>query len=277
MKRFMACLLCAIFFNAACGQYTTNNIDNYYGNTDEIDLEANVDLNIPWFTKDEQTRIKEDLTIDIPAEKPPLELDKNERKEVVLDVKNSLSDRVETAKKVDKSLQNMVRLAAFTLRKKGYYEEAKRIEQEYGQYYSHYTFNHAIGLVQDIGDHPPMWEWLDKLEKDLRALLGDFVMQVTRLEDLKVFNYSIPIVLHPDGDIRTEPPTLITKLDYKQHFVPFAGALGYWTAWGVCTGATWGLGAVVFICSPIGMVAERVVETKIAPDLSDKIWERYND
>jgi hypothetical protein len=277
MKRFFSCVLIAVLFNAACGQYTTNNIDNYYGTTDDIDLESNVDLNIPWFTKDEQTNIKKDLAIDIPADKPPFELDKTERKEVILEVKNTLSDRVETAKMVDKSLQNMVRLSAFTLRKKGYYDEARRIEQEYGQYYNHYTFNHAIGLVQDIGDHPPMWEWLDKLEKDLRELLGDFVMQVTRLEDLRTFNYAIPIVLHPDGDIRSEPPTLITKLDYKQHFVPFAGALSYWTAWGVCTGATWGLGAVIFICSPIGMIAERVVETKIAPDLSDKIWERYND
>jgi hypothetical protein len=277
MKKFLSCVVVAILFNVACGDETTNNISNYYGDLDTIDIEQGVDIDVPWFTKVEQTKIKAELSVEIPPTKPPLNLDKTERKEVILDVKNTLSDRVETAKKVDKSLQNMVRLATFTLRKKGYYEEATRIEQEYSERYSNYTFSHAIGAVQDIGDHPPMWEWLDKLEKDLRALLGDFVMQVTRLEDLKVFNYSIPIVLHPDGDIRTEPPTLITKLDYKQHFVPFAGALGYWTAWGVCTGATWGLGAVIFICSPVGMVAERVVETRIAPDLSDKIWERYND
>ena len=277
MKRFLACVVVAIFFNAACGNETTNNISNYYGDMDTIDIEQGVDINVPWYTPDEQNKIKSELSVEIPPQKPPFKLGKDERKEVILDVKNALSDRVETAKKVDKSLQNMVRLACFSLRQKGLYEEATRIEREYSERYSNYTFAHAIGALQDIGDHPPMWEWLDKLEKDLRALLGDFVMQVTRLEDLKTFNYAIPIVLHPDGDIRTEPPTLITKLDYKQHFVPFAGALSYWTAWGVCTGATWGLGAVVFICSPIGMVAERVVETRVAPDLSDKIWERYND
>lgn len=277
MKKLLACIFIGILFNVACGTYNTYNIENRYDHEDILDFERGIDINVPWFNKDQQKQIKDELGVDIPAEKPPLKLDETERNEVILDVKTGLLDRVETAKNVDKSLQTMVRLAAFTLRKKGFYDEAKRIEDEYGQYYSQYTFNHVIGLVQDIGDHPPMWEWLDQLEKSLRERLGDFVMQVTRLEDLRTFNYALPIVLHPEGDIRQIPPTIITKLDYKQHFVPFAGALSYWTAWGVCTGATWGLGAVVFICSPIGMIAERVVEEKIAPEMSDKIWDRYNN
>jgi hypothetical protein len=276
MKKLLVCLFAAFIFNAACNKYENVTIENYYGEDALTDFEAGIDIDIPWFSKDDVAKIKDETNINVPAEKPPLELDKEERKEVIIDLKSSLIDRVDTAKKVDKSVQNMVRLSVFMLRKKGFYEEAKKIEDEYSQIYTNYTFNHAVGLIQDIGDHPPMWQWLDDLEKKLRELLGDFVMKVTRLEDLRTFNYTIPIVLHPDGDTRTDPPTLISKLDYKQHFVPFAGALSYWTAWSVCTGATWGMGAVVFICSPIGMVAERVVVTKIAPDLSDKIWDRYN-
>lgn len=277
MRKLLNCLLVAVIFNAACGTHNTYNIENKYGDTTYSELEQSISQDIPWLTADEQKQIKDQLGITLPAEKPPLALDETERKEVFYDVKQSLLDRVETAKKVDKSVQNIVRLAVFTLRKKGFYDEAKRIDDEYNQSYTGYTYKHAIGLLQDIGDHPPMWEWLDTLEKRLRELLGDFIMQVTRLEDLKTINYALPIVLHPDGDIRTNPPTMITKLDYKQHFVPFSGVIAYWTAWGLCTGATWGMGAVVFICSPIGMVAERVVENKIAPDLSDKIWDRYNN
>ena len=275
MKAIFAAVLTSFIINVGCYSPVTNNIthtfedDLFKGMEDGEDGED-------WYTPQDQKQIKDELNVDIPVAKPPLKLDKTEQKEVVLDVKSSLLDRVETAKKVDKSAQNIVRLAAFVLRKKGFHNEAVEIEQEFTQFYKNYTYHYAIGALQDIGDHPPMWEWLDKLEKKLRSMLGDFVMMVTRLEDLRTFNYAVPIVLHPDGDIRTDPVTLITKLDYKEHFVPFAGALSYWTAWGVCTGATWGMGAVVFICSPIGMIAERVMEVRIAPDLSDKIWERYN-
>ena len=277
MKALLAALFAAFIVNAGCYRPVTNNITHRHNDGELGDLEEGVDLSYAWYSPQDQKGIKDELNVSIPNEKPPLSLEKLERKEVILGVKTALSDRVETAKKVDKSAQNMIRLAGFMLRKKGFYEKASEIETIYANTYQNYTYMYALGGVQDIGDHPPMWEWLDKLEKDLRNLLGDFIMRVTRLEDLRTFNYAIPIVMHPDGDTRTDPVTLITKLDYKQHFVPFAGALGYWTAWGVCTGATWGLGAVVFICSPIGMIAERVIEQRIAPDMADKIWERYNN
>lgn len=241
------------------------------------DFEEGIDVDFPWYSTNEVKKIKAELNVDIPAEKPPERVRKDARNREVSKLKNALLDREETAKRVDLTVKNMVKYASFTLRKKGLTVKAQEIETEYNDYYQNYAYRFAIGALQNIGDHPPMWDWLDKLEKELRAALGDWIMKVTRLEDLRTFNYGIVIVLQPGGDERTSPPTMISKLDYSQHFVPFAGVLSYWTAWGICTGATWGAGAITFICSPVGMIAERVMVLKIAPDLSDEIWERANN
>jgi hypothetical protein len=242
---------------------------------DEPDFEQGVDMDIPWHSPTEIAQIKTELGINLPTENPLSKSLKSDRKELVMNVKSMLTDRLETAKKVDKATKNIVKLAVLILRRKGFTDKADEIEQEY-KVYNNFTYMYAIGAFNDIGDHPPMWEWLDRLEKDLRERLGDFIMKATRLEDLRTFNYGLPIVLQPAGDERTNPATVISLDDYAQHFIPFSGCLSYWTAWGICTGATWGIGAIVFICSPIGMITERIVVTKIAPDLANNIWNEAN-
>ncbi len=274
MKRFIAALLPAFLINA-CYYETKILTQSTPEKQDDIDFENGVALNDLWYKPEEIKQIKDELNISLPTHQPHQRMDKNERKTSVLSVKEALETKVETAKKIDRASENMVKFASFLLKQKGKPQIAAEIEAEYLDNYQNYTYLYAIGAVKDIGDHPPMWEWLDKLEKKLRAELGDFIMQASRLDDLRVFNYAIPIVLQPAGDERFDPPVLISKLDYKQHFVPFAGALSYWVTWGVCVGATYGAG-MLFLCTPAGLIAERVMENRIAPDLSDRIWERAN-
>jgi hypothetical protein len=275
MNKIIAAILPGILIQS-CLYKTEIRPTTQYITEDTVDYEAGVDASVPWFKASEIKKIKEELNITVPAEKPADPVEKEERKEIIKDLKIALSDKVETAKKVDKVTENMIKLAVFSLKQKGYDQEAADIEQEYLDNYQNYTYLYAIGSVGAIGDHPPMWEWLDKVEKRLREKLGDFIMKVTRLEDLKTLNYGIPVVLQPGGDERFDPMVLFTKKDYSEHFIPFSGVISYWITWGVCVGATFGAGAVTFICSPIGMLAERVVVTRVAPPLSDKIWDRAN-
>lgn len=276
MKKLIAAILPALIINACYYKTEVTNIEPKGHDEETIDFESGLPETGLWHKPDTIKKIKDELNITLPVNAPSEKLDKNDRKAIIISLKDALENKVETAKKIDKATENMVKLAVFHLKLKGYIEEAKEIEDEYLGRYQNYTYLYAIGATQDIGDHPPMWEWLDKLEKDLREKLGDFVMQVTRLEDMRTFNYGIPVVLQPAGDERFDPPVLISKLDYSQHFIPLSGALSYWVTWGACVGATWGAGAVTFICAPMGMIVERVVETKIAPPLSDKIWENAN-
>jgi len=274
VKKIIAALLPAFLINAC--YYQTKVVTQPVAQAeDSIDFESGLPLNDLWYKPEEIKQIKDELNISLPTHKPAERMDKKERKEVILTLKEALENKVETAKKIDRASENMVKFASFLLKQQGKPQIAAEIEAEYLDNYQNYTYLYAIGAVSDIGDHPPMWEWLDKLEKKLRAELGDFIMEATRLSDLRTFNYAIPIVLQPAGDERFDPPTLISKLDYQQHFVPFAGALSYWVTWGVCVGATWGAG-ILFICAPVGMIVERVIETRVAPPLSDKIWDRAN-
>lgn len=276
MKALFVAFFCSLVVHSCYQETNINHIQPKPDTDHSENLEDGIDTNVEWFKPEEIKEIKSQLNITIPTEKPTLKLDTEERKEVILSFKNGLEDRLELAKKTDKALNNAIKYAVFTLKRKGLDDKAKQIETEYLERYRNFAFQFALGSLSDIGDHPPLWIWLDVVEKELRAALGDVVMKTTRLEDLRTFNYGLPIVLSPAGDERFDPPVMISKLDYKQHFVPFAGILGYWTAWGVCTGATYGAGSITFICSPIGSICERVIKNKIAPPMSDSIWDSAN-
>lgn len=54
------------------------------------------------------------------------------------------------------------------------------------------------------------------------------------------------------------------------------GVTSYWLAYWGCTAGTMGMGALVMICTPVGMLTERLVLVRIAPRLSDRLWDRFN-
>lgn len=175
----------------------------------------------------------------------------------------------------DVALDRMVNLAAKFFERKKMKSDAKDLLREYNERFAGY-FSNAF-YSKAVGDHQPISEWLDRVYVKLEKNFGQTFMEMTRLKDLKTFNFCIPVVFQPRGDRRFEPITPWEREDYIQHFVPFAGAVTYWATWGSCTAATWGLGWVTFVCSIAGNGAEHYVMINLAPKMGGKIWDRYNE
>jgi hypothetical protein len=174
----------------------------------------------------------------------------------------------------DWALSKMVYLAANHFNRVGDTKSARSIVDEYEFSFSGYFASKMMS--KSIGDHAPLSDWMAKWYRRLEAKFGPRFMETTRLKDLKTFNYAIPVVFSPKGEARSNPIIPWAKQDYVDHFVPFAGAVGYWTAWAGCTAGTWGLGWLTFICGSAGWAAEYIIMKEIAPELGADIWEKHN-
>ena len=174
----------------------------------------------------------------------------------------------------DRAVGRMISFAAFLLDRKGYTNDAIRLRGEYTTHYTHAVYYHYLGVQQvDLGDHKPLSQWLADWYDALDALLGPTVMEMTHLVDIKILNFAIPVVFHPKGYLGDS----WDMKEYRNHFVPFSGAVSYWITWSVCVGATWGAGAITFLCGPIAEVSKYIVVKRIAPTLSDKIYTHYTN
>lgn len=175
-------------------------------------------------------------------------------------------DQMEVAKKTDKAIEEMVAVATDQLKKAGFKDEAARIDLEFENSFQGYTaklITKRLKGLGDIGDHRPLSKWLTELYNTLYDLLGPQVMALTHLEDIKVINYTIPVVFHLEGVTNPE----IDPVEYEKHWDPFWGVVTYWTVWGTCEAVTYG-GGWFLICSPAGMAAKYVVVQYIAPKFS---------
>ena len=155
-----------------------------------------------------------------------------------------------------RALGNLIKFASHALRDKGYAEESEGVLQEFG----------VVTSYLSIGDYEPISEFLDRLYIQLEEKLGEDFMRLSRLSDIKIFNFCPPVAWHPE---------LYGIEDYSEHFVALAGSTSYWIAYGICVGASYGSGAV-FFCSPVGWAVERIVEKKIAPKMATRIHARHN-
>lgn len=174
--------------------------------------------------------------------------------------------QVELAFKDGKAMQRtnlalglLLRRSVRKLRKSGHHQLAREIAVQWN---SRWRW-HLLSAGYDLGDHEPMSQWLAGVYDKLENALGPMVMKWFHLDDLKTINYALPVVFmpcRPEWDRR----------EYQKHFAPLAGVLSYWTAWGLCTGATAGLG--LLFCDPVGLGSEWLMLNHIAPSLSDTIY-----
>jgi hypothetical protein len=210
-----------------------------------------------------------------------------QRQSIENDVANDAKDLEKLSIRTDATIAKIVKLAAWSMRRRHHDAEATRLETEYQNVYSRSVHMTYLGIESaDIGDHMPLSQWLADWYDKIEVILGPTVMKLTHLVDIKILNYGIPVVFHPAG-YKGETWDIV---DYRYHFAGrmedngwmfvhhgVAGVVGYWTTWSVCVGATWGAGAIVFICSPIGNAAEYAVDRWAAPPISDWVYCRANN
>lgn len=180
---------------------------------------------------------------------------------------------------VDKALDMLIHTGAARLRAEGFDAEANQLETEYETNYQ--NFIEKLSRERDIGDHPSqaLSTWLDIAYAVLEAKLGLSTCKLLHLTDIKVINDSVKIVIHPC----TFPMDFVTDTrmeEYACHFAnsPHYGSalvpvVVYWVVQITCSAASMGAGWF-FICSPLAMAGEFIMDSWIAPKLSDSLFTR---
>jgi hypothetical protein len=123
----------------------------------------------------------------------------------------------------------------------------------------------------DLGDHAALNDYLTQMYNQMEAVMGDTVLKSTRLYDIKIINYAIPVVFDPrmeSGKWSHPEP----KVEYSKHFVPFASMMTYWIARVGCQVS----GAPKQVCGPVAGVSEHLMKTRLGGQLSDQVYDRAN-
>jgi len=205
---------------------------------------------------------------------------KTDVKKLNNEIKAKLSGTVfERAELIEDTLDKMMEKITAVLMAEGHDKLAEDIGYEYEQFYQKALTRHLLGF-DEIGDHPPMNEWLDSVHERIHEALGDFVCQYFRFHDIYILNHGIPVVFRPAAyDLK----------DYKDHFAGHliwgwywehhgvAGVVAFWLVDGACIAGSYGLGVITFVCTPIATLAQNVMDKHIAPPIAESIWQRAQE
>ncbi|MBX9769478.1 MAG: hypothetical protein K2X47_19535 [Bdellovibrionales bacterium] len=173
---------------------------------------------------------------------------------------------------VGSAIDAILKAAIQNLRSQGHHQYANQIESEWTQSYSLYFFG-GLSLM-DLGDHDPLVPWLANVMGNLEKKGGRGIMQKTRIYDLKVINYALPVVFAPAGSKRTGKAW--GQEEYGKHFIPLMGVTTYWTTRIACKVLAKNQPIVSRFCSTIAGVAEKVVVKRVAPKMSNSIYINAN-
>lgn len=174
---------------------------------------------------------------------------------------------------MDQALKGWVKYSSDLLWARREYDKSNQILNEYNQFYTGAVERLFLSPeFRDVGDHPPLSDWLSIWYSTLVIVLGQRTVELLHLDDINILNYTIPVVFQPCGDKRFPPPVPWGGEEYSKHFCPFSGVVAYWVSYAACVGATWGAGAVGLICVPICEVIKKGVVRYIAPPLSDRVY-----
>lgn len=169
------------------------------------------------------------------------------------------------------TLDIMMRVAVSELLEKGYIPEAQQLENEWNEW------SYTILANDDLGDHAPLSKWLATTYQKLEDMLGVWIMEQTHLIDLKVMNYSIPVVFNA-CTFDMGAITIPRAEEYACHFVAygknkdgaFAPVVTWWASYIGCTIGTMGTG-FSFVCGAAAEGAKWIMKKHIAPPISKRI------
>lgn len=222
-------------------------------------------------TEQDKILVEKEFKVDLSNfEEAPVPLAPTDQKNIEKEVNKDCKELKELAKNIDTVVARIINHAAIVLKSTGHEKEAVDLLLEYKEYA--FIVERTYFIPKDLGDHKPLTPWLDEVYVRLENILGPELMKVTRLTDIKIINYAVPVVFQPRGT--SEDKWDINE--YRLHFVPLAGASAYWAVWGTCVGVTNGVGAVTFICMKVGEESRAKIETEVAPTVSDVVYKEAN-
>jgi len=219
------------------------------GYEDEPDYDDNMDDNYEWETAPDDEPLEE-----------------------MFEATLKTGDQLDLAPMVDRSIERMVALASYQLRKIGHRATAKLYRDEYESRFKNRVTMMVFfrGRLGEIGDYAPMSEYLVRLDQELTRRLGPEIMEFTHLEDIRIINFTIPVTFN----FESIPDEAISPAEYKKHFVPLSGVVAFWGVSISCDVATWGTG-IWLVCAPAGMLAKYATINYIAPPMSYRWYEFF--
>lgn len=188
-----------------------------------------------------------------------------ERREGSLE--QSLSSFYRVAERSNLAIRAIVRIAGINLRANNFHKEAIEIEQLWERFDGQLV---DIALnKRDIGWFEPLSDTLAIIYEIMEQKLGFEMCHALRLDDLKTINFGLYVAFRPCIYGFDE---FYKHLADDPKYRALLPVISYWSSVISCSVATHGLG-YFFICSPIGWAIERVVEKRIAPRVTPKLYD----
>lgn len=180
---------------------------------------------------------------------------------------------VSYAKDANLAIRGLIRIGVMNLHRKGYHTEARDVEVRWKKLDGQLVkYAQEYENSRKITDFAPWNTELAMLYLVLEAKLTYQTAYTLRITDLATFLWTPPVVFHP-CDKGEQEFFYHFAHDLDGHYRSFAPTVSYWLTAIGCQIATYGAG-YFFICSPISTVVEKIVDAKVAPWLSPKIYAR---
>ena len=182
------------------------------------------------------------------------------------------------AEYVNDNYRGMFKIAAMNLRKYGFKKESREVLNEWREHDG--ELNYLVALDRRaIADFAPLSQWIDKAYQKIcgEQALGYNICYALRLSDI----YSVNHELIPFFSMCSYTPVQTIDVgcgDFHMTPVPIHPVRGleditiYWSVVIGCDVITYGSGLIFPICSPIGMITERIFELKLCEPLTNKIY-----
>lgn len=131
----------------------------------------------------------------------------------------------------------------------------------------------------DLGDHAPLFPWIDQFLKRASDRLGTIIYTLQIVKDIQTLNYALPIVFAPRGAWQTDGAVedVDLRIEYRKHFIPFANLVTYYVTFYRCQYASKKAGLnLTKICKLAAERLEFAMGRYLAPLISDWIFKSAN-
>lgn len=183
------------------------------------------------------------------------------------------------AARTNRVLRGIFKIAVMNLKRYGFDDEARDIQQGWREHDGELQRIVAYGY-RDIGDFKPLSDWLASAYDKIESKLGYQLCMTLKLSAIKSYNYGIPVffqmcrygeteaIHHGCGDshLPSTPPNLHPYEGIVDLTAYFSVLIG-------CEIGTYGAGTF-WICSPLAMLTEWVVDNKLCEPLTGFIFDK---
>lgn len=178
------------------------------------------------------------------------------------------------AERTNYAMRGLFKIAVMNLRKQGYADQAREVET--GWRAMDGELQKLVAQGRDIGDFAPWNDKLAILYLLIEAKLGYSTCYLLRITDIATFLWGPEVAFHPCKYGRTEFGYHFTR-DNPLSSHPYRGLFPtttYWLTTIGCSIATFSMGLIFPVCSPIAFLVEVGARDWLSPKLETLIYEK---